>query len=89
MGQGGPEREGPAQSHTASQRQPGHTGGQNAALGDGMPQKGWAGPHGCCLCTCFLWAGGSVCERAHAAPRLSPDFQLSSSTANCPLPAPP
>ena len=81
MGQGGPEREargpereGPAQSHTASQRRPGHTGGQNAALGGRIPQKGRAGPHGCCLRTCFPWGWGE-CVCAHTrSPTPEPRF---------------
>lgn len=43
-----------------------------------------------CAPASFQGVGG-VCVRvcAHAAPSLSPDFQISGSAAECPLPAPP
>ena len=91
MGQGGPERERPSpKSHRESARARTHRRSGHS-LGDGIPQRRWAVHTGAVCAPASFQGAGGVCVRvcAHAAPRLSPDFQLSGSAAECPLPAPP
>lgn len=94
MGQGGPEREarrGRARPKVTLRVSDGRDTQEVRTQPWAAGSRRKDGPvHTGAVCApASLGGGGSVCVHTHAAPRLSPDFQLSSSTANCPLPTPP